>query len=133
MKPIGEQVVVIAGASSGFGLLSAKECLQLRILRVQNQRVVNRVEHRLVIRHLVGDVGPVKRRSALPLQRIPVLLTRPAALFVVITMAVAAFIRQAGDPFAERELALVYGTAAGMLLPTGAGRYSIDRRLRGNL
>lgn len=59
------------------------------------------------------------------------LLTRPAALFVGITMAVAAFIRQAGSPFGERELALLYGTAAVMLLLTGAGRYSIDRPLRG--
>ena len=59
------------------------------------------------------------------------LLTRPAAFFVVITMAVAAFIRQAGDPFAERELALLYGTVAVMLLLTGAGRYSIDRHLQG--
>ncbi len=59
------------------------------------------------------------------------LLTRPAAFFVAITMAVAAFIRQAGDPFGERELALLYGTAAVMLLLTGAGRYAIDARLRG--
>lgn len=59
------------------------------------------------------------------------LLTRPAALFVAITMGVAAFIRQAGGPFGERELALLYGAAAVMLLLTGAGRYSIDDRLRG--
>jgi putative oxidoreductase len=59
------------------------------------------------------------------------LLTRPAAVFVGITMAVAAFIRQAGDPFGERELALLYGTVAVMLLLTGAGQYAIDARLRG--
>ena len=52
-----------------------KECFQLRIMRVGNQRVVDGVEHRLVVGHLVGDVGPVKRRSALPLQCIAVLLT----------------------------------------------------------
>jgi uncharacterized membrane protein YphA (DoxX/SURF4 family) len=46
-------------------------------------------------------------------------------------MAVAAFIREAGSPFGERELALLYGAAAVMLLLTGAGRYSIDARLRG--
>lgn len=61
------------------------------------------------------------------------LLTRPAALFVGITMAVAAFIRQAGDPFAERELALLFGAVAVMLLLTGAGQYSIDARLRGHI
>lgn len=59
------------------------------------------------------------------------LLTRPAAFFVAVTMAVAAFIRQAGDPFGERELALLYGMVAVALLLTGAGRYAIDARLRG--
>lgn len=59
------------------------------------------------------------------------LLTRPAAFFVAVTMAVAAFIRQAGDPFGERELALLYGACAVMLLLAGAGRYSADARLRG--
>lgn len=59
------------------------------------------------------------------------LLTRPAAFLVGITMAVAAFIREAGAPFGERELALLYGAAAVMLLLTGAGRYAIDAGLRG--
>ncbi len=61
------------------------------------------------------------------------LLTRPAAFFVAVTMAVAAFIRQAGSPFGERELALLYGAAAVMLLLAGAGRYAIDARLRGSV
>lgn len=59
------------------------------------------------------------------------LFTRPAAFFIAFTMAVAAFIRQAGDPFAERELALLYGVVAVTLLLTGAGRYAVDARLRG--
>jgi len=58
------------------------------------------------------------------------LLTRPAAFFVCVTMAVAAFIRQAGDPFNERELALLFGACAVALLLTGAGRFSADALLR---
>ena len=59
------------------------------------------------------------------------LLTRPAAFFVAVTMAVAAFVREAGNPFGDRELALLYGAVAVMLLLAGAGRYSADARLRG--
>ena len=59
------------------------------------------------------------------------LLTRPAAFFIAVTMSTAAFIRQAGDPFGERELALLFGAVAVTLLLTGAGRYSIDAPLRG--
>lgn len=54
------------------------------------------------------------------------LATRPAALAVFMTMAVAAFIRHALDPFKVKELALAYFTMAGTLLFTGAGRISID-------
>ena len=57
------------------------------------------------------------------------LLTRPAALFAGLTMYVAAFIRQAGDPFTDIEKALLFLAAAVLLLLTGAGRYSIDARL----
>ncbi|MGB3541631.1 DoxX family protein [Rubrivirga sp.] len=58
------------------------------------------------------------------------LLTRPAALMLAITMAVAAFVRHAADPFSTKELALVYLAASLALLATGAGRYAIDRALR---
>ncbi len=54
------------------------------------------------------------------------LATRPAAVFVAINMAVAAFIRQAGDPFGEIELALAYLVVAIAFVLTGAGRYYID-------
>lgn len=59
------------------------------------------------------------------------LLTRPAAFFILCTMFTAVFIRQAGDPFGERELALLYGAWAVFMLLAGAGRYSVDARLRG--
>lgn len=58
------------------------------------------------------------------------LLTRPAALTVLITMLVAAFVRNAGAPFGDRELALLYGIAALLFLLAGAGRYSLDAQLR---
>ena len=58
------------------------------------------------------------------------LFTRPAAFFIAVTMAVAAFIRQAGNPFSELELALLYGIVAVTLLLVGAGRYSVDRHLQ---
>jgi len=54
------------------------------------------------------------------------LLTRPAALAVLGTMFVAAFISHAGDPFGERELALLFMFAALFLTMAGGGRYSAD-------
>ena len=54
------------------------------------------------------------------------LLTRPAAVLIAITMGVAAFVRQAGDPFGERELALLYGAVALLFACAGAGRLSLD-------
>ena len=57
------------------------------------------------------------------------LFTRPAAFFIVCTMAVATFIRQAGDPFAEREAAVLHGAIALFFLLVGPGRLSLDTRL----
>jgi putative oxidoreductase len=57
------------------------------------------------------------------------LATRPAALFVAITMAVAFFGQHAADPFADKELAFVYLVWALGLLVAGAGRYALDARL----
>lgn len=58
------------------------------------------------------------------------LMTRPAALFAGITMCVAAFIRQAGDPFTGIEKALLFLAAMVLLLLMGAGRYSLDAMLK---
>ena len=58
------------------------------------------------------------------------LMTRPAAVFAGITLSVAAFIRQAGDPFVEVEKALLFLASMVLLLLMGAGRYSVDAILK---
>jgi len=63
------------------------------------------------------------------------LLTRPAALLVAITMAVAAFGRHGADPFvsasgASKELALLYLCFALFFLMAGAGPLSLDSAWR---
>ena len=54
------------------------------------------------------------------------LATRFAVLPLVFTMAVAAFVVHGGDPFATKELALVYLSAFALLFFTGPGCFSID-------
>lgn len=58
------------------------------------------------------------------------LFTRFAAVPLVITMGVAAFIVHADDPFSKKELALLYGIPFLALVLTGPGDYSLDRLLR---
>ena len=58
------------------------------------------------------------------------LLTRPAALFITINMAVAAFIAHGGQSFGEREKALLFGVIALTFFIIGAGRFSLDAFLR---
>lgn len=57
------------------------------------------------------------------------LATRVAALPLAFTMGVAAFVVHADDPWAKKELALVYLAMSLALVFTGAGRLSIDARL----
>ncbi|XGC81489.1 DoxX family protein [Bdellovibrio bacteriovorus] len=57
------------------------------------------------------------------------LLTRPSALFVTITMAVAAFGAHWADPFAKKEMALLYLFASLFFVLHGAGRWSVDHWL----
>lgn len=54
------------------------------------------------------------------------LLTRPAAFLIAVTMGVATFVRQAGDPFTEREAAVLHGSIALFYLVVGPGRLSLD-------
>lgn len=59
------------------------------------------------------------------------LLTRPAALFMLITMLVAAVFVHWDDPFSKKEFALAYGMAALTVLIAGPGKLSLDHRLFG--
>jgi putative oxidoreductase len=54
------------------------------------------------------------------------LATRGAAVPLVITMLVAAFIVHWDDPFQKKELALLFLIPFLTLIMTGAGKYSID-------
>lgn len=63
------------------------------------------------------------------------LLTRPAAALIAITMVVAVFTAHSSDPIVSqggpsKEMALLYLTAAVLLLFTGSGRYGVDPMLR---
>jgi putative oxidoreductase len=54
------------------------------------------------------------------------LTTRPVATIIVVNMAVAVVFGHAGDPFARRELAMMFGFVALMFAFVGGGRYSVD-------
>lgn len=53
--------------------------------------------------------------------------TRYAAFPLAITMAVAAFIVHAADPFKRKEMALLYLVGFVFLMLNGGGRFSVDR------
>lgn len=57
------------------------------------------------------------------------LVTRFAAFALAFTMAVAAFIVHADDPFARKELGLLYLLIFIVLMITGSGKYSLDYSL----
>lgn len=58
------------------------------------------------------------------------LFTRPAAFFIALTMAVAAFIAESGNALNERAPALILLVVALTFLLAGPGRFSIDRLIR---
>lgn len=55
--------------------------------------------------------------------------TRWAAIPVVITMLVAAFVVHWNDPWGNKEFPLLYASVFLSLVFTGAGRYSVDAKL----
>ena len=58
------------------------------------------------------------------------LLTRPVALFVLVHFVLVVLVPHAGDPLSDRELPILFGTAALLYLMTGPGRYSLDHLIR---
>ena len=58
------------------------------------------------------------------------LLTRWAAVPLMITFAVAFFVVHGGDPFGKRELAFLYLAAYGTIFIMGPGRYALDTWLQ---
>ena len=57
------------------------------------------------------------------------LFTRLAAIPLIVTMLVAAFIALDGQPFAKQELAIIYLICWLTILFTGPGKLSLDYRL----
>lgn len=57
------------------------------------------------------------------------LLSRLNTAALCFTMAVAAFLQHGGDPFADREKALLYFMGCAALLLTGPGRYTLQKKL----
>jgi putative oxidoreductase len=53
--------------------------------------------------------------------------SRLATLPLIINMAVAVFFAHAGDPFADKEKALLFLLIFVVLFITGPGKYSLDR------
>ena len=58
------------------------------------------------------------------------LATRPAAFLATCTMAVAFFVRHAGDPFDSAEKSFLFLVGALALLAAGGGRYAVDAVFR---
>ena len=58
------------------------------------------------------------------------LYTRYAAAFLMFTMGVAAFKVHAADPFATKEMALLYFMACILFILQGGGRFSLDHLIR---
>lgn len=58
------------------------------------------------------------------------LMTRPSSFLIIVTMAVAAFVRHADDPFTTKEKALLFACVALLFLLVGCGKYGLDALIR---
>ncbi len=56
--------------------------------------------------------------------------TRPAAILIFLTMAGAALVAHANDPFQKAEMAYLYGFISLVFAALGGGQFSIDRLIR---
>ncbi|MDH3891020.1 MAG: DoxX family protein [candidate division Zixibacteria bacterium] len=59
------------------------------------------------------------------------LLTRAAAIPLIVTMMVAAFVVHGADPWAKKEFAMLYLVPLLTILMAGPGKYSLDHKLFG--
>jgi putative oxidoreductase len=58
------------------------------------------------------------------------LATRPVAFMISVTMGVAAFMQHANDPFATKEMALLFLSVSTLFLFVGAGNFAVDKAFR---
>jgi putative oxidoreductase len=58
------------------------------------------------------------------------LFTRPSALMIGITVAVAGFLRHADDPFGSKEKAFLFLAISLLFLLIGGGKYALDRAFK---
>lgn len=58
------------------------------------------------------------------------LFTRISLGFLIFTMIIAAFVVHGADPFAKKEMSLIYLSIYLMLMAFGAGKFSVDHMIQ---
>lgn len=58
------------------------------------------------------------------------LFTRVSLGFLIFTMIIAAFVVHGADPFAKKEMSLIYLSVYLMLMVFGAGKFSVDHMIQ---